>query len=516
MVINMIVWKAPKIRFILIVGAFLLFIPRIQAQFDFNTNCQQAYQAIMTLRFSEANSLILRERNVNPENLVPVYLDNYIDFLTLIIGEESNEYNRLKGNKGDRIKILEKGDQDSPYYNFYLGEVYLQWAIARLKFGDYTTAAFEIRKAHALFSANEKKYPSFVINKSGLGVVHVITGLVPDNYKWVSNLIGLDGSAELGLREIRQIATYSGNDKITRMYKTQAAFFLAFLTLNIQKEKKEALSVLDLFKDKPDEDQMFKSPLLIFVRANILMKNGFNDEALMVLRERLSLSQTFPFYYLDYLEGMARLNKLDFTAAACFKRFLDSFRGRNYIRSAQQKLGWIDILQGDSMGYHQKLDQVMTHGASVVDEDKQAAYEAENRLCPNPVLLRARLLFDGGYFDQAINELLNNPIKTTVKSRRDLIEYTYRLGRIYHETGNLTKALEYYNQTVTRGRSEPWYFAAGAAFQMGLLYENRGDYVKADSIYNLCLSINPAEYKTSLHQKAKAGLRRIQPRLVKT
>jgi tetratricopeptide (TPR) repeat protein len=90
------------------------------------------------------------------------------------------------------------------------------------------------------------------------------------------------------------------------------------------------------------------------------------------------------------------------------------------------------------------------------------------------------------------------------------VEYTYRLGRIYHETGDTEKAIDYYQQTVTRGKTEPYYFAAGAAYQMGLLYENMGNDARAVSAYSLCLSIKPVEYKTSLHQKAKAGLKRLK------
>ena len=516
MIQKMTSWKAPWIRFFLATGAFLLFIPQTFPQYYFDKDCQQAYEAIFSLRFAEAGKLITLEKQAEPHNLVTVYLENYIDFLTLIIGEERKVYDHLKENKGDRVKILEKGDKNSPFYNFCLGEVHLQWAIARLKFGDYAMAAYEIQKAHTFLSANEAKYPAFLINKMGLGVVHVMVSLVPDNYKWVSTLIGLNGSMELGLREIRQVSEYSGPDKITRMYKPQAAFFLAFLTLNLQKNKKDALSMMELLKNQSPDELQPSSPLLIYARATILMRNGLNDEALTVLSERTSLAPSFRFFFLDYLEGIARLNKLDNSASIYFERFIDGFRGSNYIRSAYQKLGWLAILHGDSASYYRMMHKVLTKGTSMVDEDKQADYEASEGVVPNSILLRARLLFDGGYYNLAIKELLNNPVKLSVRSKRDLIEYTYRLGRIYHETGNFAKAIGNYKQTVLHGKTEPWYFAANAAYQMGLLYENNGAYSKADSAYHLCLSINTREYKASLHQKAKAGLNRlknVQPKI---
>ena len=502
--------KAPCIRILLIMGAFLLFIPPSHSQFDFNQNCQQAYQAVFSLNFPQAQKIISIEKRESPDNLIPVYLENYIDFLTLIIGEEQAVYDQLKNRMDGRITLLEKGRKDSPYYNFCLGQVYLQWAFARLKFGDYTTAAFEIHKAYDLFGANEKKYPDFLINRTGMGVLHVVVSLIPDNYRWVSSLIGIIGSMESGLKEIRQVADYSGSDHITMMYKQEAAFFLAFLVLNVQRDKTRAMQMLDLMKNQEGDDPLSPSPLMIFARATILMKNGLNDQAINVLHERTSGVQTFGFCYLDYLEGVARLNKLDHGASRFFEQFISGFRGRNYIRSAYQKLAWISLLQGDSLAYRKQLNLVLTKGASMVDEDKQAENEARQGVPPNVVLLRARLLFDGGYYDMAVNELLNNSVKIAVKSKRDLLEYTYRLGRIYHETGNLAKALENYRQTVIRGKTEPYYFAVSAAYQMGLLYESKEAYAKADSAYRLCLSIKSPEYKTSLHQKAKAGLNRLK------
>ena len=501
---------------ILISGAFLLFVSRADAGFTYDANCQQAYQAILSLKFSEAHKLIDTEKSIDQANLLPVYLENYIDFLTLFISEDRNAYNRLKEKKQDRMNLLEQGCKDSPFYNFCLAEVSLQWALSRLKFGDYTTAAFEIRKAHALLTANETVYPSFKINKTALGVVHVIVGIIPDNYKWVVSLMGVDGSLEQGIQEIRQVAEYAGTDELTLLYKPEATFYLAFLAANLQKNKKEAMALLPSLNYSDGDNPSAKSPLLIFAKATILMKNGHNDEALDVLQERIALTQRYPFYYLDYLEGIARLNRLDYDGSACFERFLKNFKGRNYIRSAYQKLAWIAILQGDTMKFSHFMIMVKTNGEAVVDEDKQAFKEALTGIFPNVVLLRSRLLFDGGYYDRVLNELLGSPVRNVVKTRRDMIEYTYRLARAYHESGNFTKAIGYYQQTIQRGKKEPYYFAAGSALQLGLLYENNGYCLKADSAYRLCLSINTPEYKTSLGEKARAGLNRVKKKIPKT
>jgi len=137
---------------LLLSGAFLFFIHLSSAQYLFNDQCQKAYLSILSLEFKGARMLLESEKRQNTTNLIPVYLENYIDFLTLFIGENRVQFEELKRNKSIRIDILEEGNTNSPYYRFCLAEINLQWAFARLKFGDYTAAALEIRKAYQLFT----------------------------------------------------------------------------------------------------------------------------------------------------------------------------------------------------------------------------------------------------------------------------------------------------------------------------------------------------------------------------
>jgi len=508
-------WRLPFKTFLLS-GAFLFFTYSSSAQYLFNDQCQKAYHAILLLRFDEARNLIESEQHQNPSNLIPVYLENYIDFLTLFIGENRLQFEELKGNKSNRINLLEKGNTGSPYYRFCLAEVNLQWAFARLKFGDYTAAALEIRKAYQLFTENQERFPAFIINKTGLGVVHVIAGIVPDNYKWITRLMGVEGSVEKGLQELQEIAEYKGQDKIVRLFRPEAIFFMSSIIANLQKDKHEALEKIALFDAQTFDEMLVKSPLIIYARASILMKNGHNDEALQILQERTTSGETYPFLYLDYLEGIARLNRLDLNSKEYFNRYVSSFTGLNYIKAAYQKMAWCEALKGDSVKYFETIHLIENKGIAMIDEDKQAESECNIWRFPSIVLLRARLLFDGGYYNRALNEMLDNPVKSYIKSRKDLTEYTYRLARIYHETGNIPKALDYYRQTVVRGKNEIFYYAAASAYQMGLIYENMGNYNMADSCYRKCISIKTLEYKTSLNQKAKAGLNRLKRMQPKT
>ena len=71
-------------------------------------------------------------------------------------------------------------------------------------------------------------------------------------------------------------------------------------------------------------------------------------------------------------------------------------------------------------------------------------------------------------------------------------------------------ALVHYNQTIQLGRYRKEYFAARAALQIGQLYEQKGQFKKALTYYELCLDMDHTEYKNSLDQRAKSGIARCR------
>jgi len=143
---------------------FLIFIVNLtfsQYHYDFNQNCNEAYTAIINLKFDEGNKLIEQEKRINPNNNIPYLLNNYIYFLTVFIGEEEEEFDKLEKLKDDIIDRLKDGDENSPYYRYSLAQVYLQWAFTRTKFKEYISATFEINRAYRLLEKNNEEFPEF-------------------------------------------------------------------------------------------------------------------------------------------------------------------------------------------------------------------------------------------------------------------------------------------------------------------------------------------------------------------
>ena len=498
-----------KKKLLVILFVFYLCLPSF-ASFDFNANCKSAYEKIISLRFDEGVALLKTEKTTNPSNVIPYYIENYLDFLKIFISEDANLFNTLKSNKDIRIDKIKDAEEDSPYYNYCIAEINLQWAFSRIKFKEYFTAVGEINKAYKLLEENEKKYPDFIPNLKGLGLLHVIIGTIPDDFKWTTALIGVTGTIKQGVSELSDVLSYSMNNPEYSYLKTESIFMLTFIQLNFQSNKVQAIKLGKYLEDTAYVALTKCNPLLCYAAASIAFHTGANDKAIEILLARPKSSEYYPFYYLDYLTGVAKLNRLDFDCYKYFTSFLTNFKGQNYIKAAWQKLAWYYLINKNTAKYSEKMGYAITFGNTLVDEDNQALLEAKTKAIPNMRLLTARLLFDGGYYQQALDTLTNKKPDEFCISTKDYLEYTYRMGRIYDDWGNYTSAIPFYEITITNGSAFTYYFAANSALQLGLIYENLKDTVKAKYYYELCSTMKNTEYKNSINQKAKAGLNRLQ------
>lgn len=158
-----------------------------QKVYDFNTRCQQAYDAIMQLRLDAGAALLAEEKKANPDNLIPYFLENYADFFTLFFNEDPAEYARKKSLKADRVAWMEEGPTNSPYYLYTQAAIRFQWGMVRLKFNERWDAVWEIRKAYQLLKENQKKFPQFLPNNMLLGSMQTVFGTIPEGYRWLSN-----------------------------------------------------------------------------------------------------------------------------------------------------------------------------------------------------------------------------------------------------------------------------------------------------------------------------------------
>lgn len=477
------------------------------ADFNMTKEYNIAYLEVLRLRFESASRLINTEKQRDPSNLSYVYLQSYIDFLKVLISEEKSEHDNFISKKQSRIKLLMNVSQNSPWYLYSLAQINLQSSIISVKSGDYVKAAIDIKKAYHQFDSNSRIFPDFKPNMAGLGLLHVLIGSIPDSFKWIPGIFNMKGDVNQGLMELHDILTENnGDDKFPFLFN-ECLFITSFVTYNLSGNESNILMLLDVVNDERVQRELSKNPLLIYAIASFYSHQGLNDKALMLLANRPSDNSFYNFYYLDYLTGIAKLNKLDKDARTDFLKYIVHFKGRNFIKAAYQRIAWSYLIENNINEYNKYISRVKLFGTEEMEADREAMLESQRTTIPDPDLLKARLLFDGGYYTKASKMLID--IEKDKFSIQELVEYTYRNARIQHKSGNLAKAKSLYHDTYKKGHNLPNYFAANAMLNLGKIYEKEGNNQQAMVCYRICMQLDFKEYRSSIQQKAKAGLNRL-------
>lgn len=476
---------------------------RGQYVYDYNEEVQATYELLMDLQLPAA-VLALEKLAVNePTNLAILHLQNYYDFFVVYTSDEEEKYKALKKQRFDRLAQLSKGPEDSPWHLYSQANIRLQWAFLKFRFGDHWSGFLDVKRAFNLLEENVKRFPDFAPNYKDLGILHALIGTVPDQYQWgVRLLAGLDGSIEEGKKELQQ--SIKNQQASTLFLAAESRLLYSYLLVYLGLDYEEAWAWITPIK-APEGMYVFQA----FIYSNVAFRTGHNDEAVQVLRQAQKRAGWEHFPAMDFFLGNALLRKLDISAEKYFRSFLQNYRGRQDIKTTYHRLAWCALLKGDQKKYLSRMKAVQNVGLATNGRDKDALHASRQEFVPNLALLKARLLFDGGYYENALQVLASLEDKDLGVFYEQL-ELNYRKGRIYHRQGNWSKALFFYNTVYQRGASQGYYFSCNAALQMGQIFEERGQSEEARIYFERCLAAQAEVYQNSLHMSAKAGLQRIK------
>jgi hypothetical protein len=468
--------------------------------FDFNVRCQQAYKEIIQLKLKTGQLLLDQEKRNQPENLIPYFLENYIDFFILFFEEDPEEYQKRVGNLDKRLGLMNKGPENSPYFLFTKSVIHFQWAAVRIKLGYNWDAGWELRRAYLQIKENAKLFPSFTPNMVFNGAMQVAVGTIPDGYKWLGNLFGMKGSIKTGMEELGSFL--ESKNSLSLLFHDEAVFYYLFLKFYMENDKEGVFAYI-----KQQRLDVKNNHLHTYLAVNLAINNQQSDYAKRILLERNTSADYLSTSAWDLEMGYIAITHLEPDAGKYFERFIHSFKGKFYLKDALQKLSWHYYLQGNQTqaDYYRKL--IITKGGTLTDADQQALKEAQTNKWPNKTLLQARLLNDGGYHAEALRLLYGKRV-SDFKLIEDQLEFAYRVGRIYDAMGRDEEGIGFYKQAIALGEFRKEHYAARAALQIGYIYEEKGDKSSAIQWFERCLKMKDHDFKNSIDQRAKAGIER--------
>jgi tetratricopeptide (TPR) repeat protein len=465
-----------------------------QAQYTFAPELQRAYYQIIKLKTGSGDSILTTFLRENGKNGIAYYLQSLSTTIELFVSEDEALYNQhkyLASDYQDNIRML---PSNNPYYRFCLAEVYLQWAMVKMKFKDEVSATLDAKRALNLLNENAKLYPSFIPTKKSLGMLNILLGSIPSQYTWITNTLGFKGNVQTGKKYLQEVI----QAKI--IFSHEANLYLALCNQYVLHENADVQSLKNFISIHTD------NLLWNYITTSILLKQGNAREALQTVEKHPMGKWYVDFPFIEYVHGEALIQTGKYEQSRVyFLQFIDKNKGKNLLKDSYFKLFlsyWLLNQDAIAMTYWNKINTV---GQVIYEADKYADKLVKTNELPNKTLTKIRLFTDGGLFTEAQAILKVTGIHD-MSNYKDKLEYYYRIARLYHKMGQLQEAIDYYKKVIQLSKNNSYYFAPNSSLQLGYIFEEMKNYPMAKMYYQQAINYKNHEYESSIEQKAKAGL----------
>jgi hypothetical protein len=464
--------------------------------FTFAPGCLQAMDAIHKLQLTKARNLLATEASKTPNNIAIDYLSDCADYYELITSSDKNKLTQAEKNRSLRLTRVQKLSSTNTLAAYAEAEIQLHWGLLKLMQQEYVSGAIDLRSAYQLHQKNYESHPDFLPTAKSLGFIKGILGTLPENYNWMLNIVGLKGNFKDGVRLIESYINKPNLAPEFLLSNQQADFYYVLLQFYFG-NKNTAYTYTQQHTTDYTENT-----LSCYLRAFMAARCAKTDEAIGLLTKRSRSEEFLKFHELDYLLGYAKLNKLDMDADIEFKKFVTFSQNKSLKKDAYRRLAWIALLQHDPLRFGTYRNLAFSMSSYKDDEDLLVDKELTKGIYPNTTILKARLLFDGGFLTQAEETIKTTDI-TKLRGAAQQAEFYYRYGRIMQEQKNYAKAIELFTEAIKVAEPKNYFFAPYAALQLGNIYAKLG-YAQTASFY-YTKAMGYKNYKDSgyITQKAK-------------
>jgi tetratricopeptide (TPR) repeat protein len=472
---------------------FLLSFPAMCTDliWKFDPELQKAYNFVITLQPENASEILRKSKS---NELHKIYLQSLNETIYILISEDHAGFPQIDQKFKDRLKYLESLPESAETL-FLQAELSLQKGFCYLNLNQELNAVFAIRKAYQLTSDCLKKYPHFIPIKKTSGVIQVMIGSVPEKYSWFISLLGMKGSVTTGQKQLSELRL----SKSSLNMEASILFFTIKGFIN-QEFSEAAEGINQSLKDQPS------NKLLLFIGANMLVKDARSEEALALIHRIDETRQGLSMPYIDYLRGEIHLQKGEYQKSIeSFNRFMKNFPSQSFKKDSYFKISLCYWLLGDTRSAKDNFEKAKITGSDKAEPDRYAAKQLEDPAFPNKKLLKVRFSTDGGYYREA-TAMLASITPAELVTAKDQTEYYYRKARLAHRTGEIASAKILYQQSIDMTSNNPWYFGANSALHLGYIAKDQKNYQAARKYFQMALDYPRHEYKNSIDSKARTEL----------
>lgn len=482
-------------RFFIGIILFFVFLSGAKASYDLNDRCQQAWMLIMDFEFEKASQLLNQEISENPENYFAYYLDQTADAYRLFINGTKNDYEIFLEEYDRKRSIMDDHDEESPYYLACSSEMKIQLGLFNILEGEEFSGLKKMYSAYKDVYRNLERFPGFEPSVKLDGFFDVAIGNLPPFVKWAVSFFGVKADIEGGFEKL--FDNYE-KQKDKRGLNAEAALFMIF-TAKINKTPERVYSFTHIL-----DSSITNTFVHQYFRANIAYRTARNSEALEILSYMDKDKNQYTQLISDYLLGKVLMRKLDRQADFYLKRYLKNHKKLEYFREINYQLALYYLLNDEETKYEKHKILTIEKGMELQERDREALYDAKINEPPLKELIKAQLLFSGGYFEecqQYFNQIEFEHIKHPVQK----LNYILLKAKIAENAEDKEEAIKAYQRVIELGENEEYSNASEAAMYLGYIHKNKGQISKADFYFKKSLKLYKSEYYEYIEDKARKG-----------
>ncbi len=459
---------------------------KLYSQKIWTNEYERAYEEVLNLNFSKSEYIL--SKTTEKIDITEAYIKANNFFINLMLNNYSN--NVLKNDSiSFYLNTINSSELNSPWINYFEVELLTMKSLIDIRLENKMSSAYNIYKASKLSKSTLKEYPNFAPMKTLYGFELCTFSQIPENYKSLASFFGIEGDYKRGIKEIENAIDQLKDGPI----KQKSKFIYIFSQKEFGKTSNIRISnYIENYKS---------SPVMIYYEAYLLYKDNKISKAKELLKNTEPLWKD-KFNYLNYFTGKLLAFSIDYTATKYFDTFLKNTKTDYFKQSTYRYLAYLELLRGNKKEYNRLAETVKTIKLSSQSEsDKSALNEISD--ITQPQLIKAQLLFDGGYYSESKSVLLDSQKTNICHSESDFIIYYYRLGSIYYKLGNTELAIQNFERCTKFNFNNKFHYQANAYLHLGELFILKGNTEKSKDNLEMCLDLEGFPYSYSIHNSAK-------------
>ncbi|MBI5215442.1 MAG: DUF3808 domain-containing protein [Ignavibacteriae bacterium] len=388
-----------------------------------------------------------------------------------------------------------------------LGTLYGYKAFAHARHKSYLKAAWDGKKSLDYFTdavqQNPKAYDAYL----GLGTFHYFAAFAPKALQWVISILGVDGDANLGVKEIR-IALEKG-----MFTNVEAQYYLAqFLPWQSGNFVASESLLVNLNKRFPN-NSIISFTLAIWEMRRNDVTSAREHLQNIVESDKGTVPGLKPLSLYKLAECNYRLNNFQ-NAIDGYKAFLAIYHDENYQATAHHRIGVSYELSGRReqalKHYRASIAAEHRHGDDKYSSRKSEAFLKSPITVADSILLTAKNIYKAGNYGKA-KELYNTLETLAGVSLIHRAEAHIGIGELLMEQELYAEALSHFNNVLAMNVGSELWLLPWSHYQLGVCHSKLGNTVVAKKEFERVLEFEEEyDFKNWLTFRTERELEKLK------